>query len=130
MLPKGGRQKVAVASILAMRPEVLVLDEPTTGLDYDETVALMELVRELNEKGHTVVLVTHTMWVVARYAHRVVVMDDGKVVADTTPRALFANPSLLESAGLMAPEIATLSSNFLGRTLLSAEELRHCLEER
>jgi len=130
MLPKGGRQKVAVASILAMRPELLVFDEPTTGLDYDETVALMELVRELNKKGHTVVLVTHTMWVVARYAQRVVVMDEGKVVADTTPRALFANPSLLESAGLTAPEVATLSNNFLAKTLLSATELAYCLEAR
>ncbi len=130
MLPKGGRQKVAVASILAVRPEVLVLDEPTTGLDYDETLALMGLVRDLNQKGHTVVLVTHTMWVVARYAHRVVVLDGGKIVADTTPRALFANPSLLESAGLMAPEIATVSNRFLGRTFLSAEELPHCLEAK
>lgn len=128
MLPKGGRQKVAVASILAMRPEVLVLDEPTTGLDYHETLALMKLVRELNEKGHTVVLVTHTMWVVARYAHRVVVLNGGKVVADTTPRALFANRPLLRSAGLAAPEIATLSDNFLGRTLLSARELQYCVE--
>jgi len=130
MLPKGGRQKVAVASILAMRPEVLVLDEPTTGLDFDETVALMELVQSLNQKGHTVVLVTHTMWVVAQYAHRVVVMDEGKIVADTTPRALFANPSLLESAGLMAPEIATLSNRFVGKTLLTVSELEYCLETK
>jgi energy-coupling factor transport system ATP-binding protein len=128
MLPKGGRQKVAVASILAMRPEVLVLDEPTTGLDYDETLALMRLVEELNEKGHTVVLVTHTMWVVARYAHRVLVMDNGKIVADTTPRALFSDTPLLASAGLIAPEIATLSTTFLSRTVLSARELQHCLE--
>ncbi len=128
ILPKGGRQKVAVASVLAMRPPVLVLDEPTTGLDCEETVALMDLVEELNEKGHTVVLVTHSMWVVARYAHRVIVMDRGRIVADTTPRALFADPSILSPAGLMAPEIAALSSEFLGETLLSARELQFCLE--
>lgn len=128
MLPKGGRQKVAVASVLAMRPEVLVLDEPTTGLDYGETVALMELVRTLNEKGHTVVLVTHAMWVVARYAHRVVVMDGGRIVADTTPRGLFGNPPVLEAAGLLSPEIAAFSNSFLGKTLLSGKELEYCLE--
>ncbi len=128
MLPKGGRQKVAVASILAMRPEVLVLDEPTTGLDYEETVALMELVMALNRKGHTVVMVTHCMWVVANYAQRVVVMNRGKIIADTTPRGLFADSDILESAGLIAPEIATLSNRFLGKTLLSAREIEFCLE--
>ena len=128
MLSKGGRQKVAVASILAMRPEVLVLDEPTTGLDYEETIALMELVRRLNEAGHTVILVTHTMWVVARYAHRVIVMDAGRIIADTTPRELFANPSLLRTAGLTAPEIAELSHRFLGRTILSHTEMQDCLD--
>jgi energy-coupling factor transport system ATP-binding protein len=127
-LPKGGRQKVAVASVLAMRPHVLVLDEPTTGLDYGETIALMDLVRGLNEAGHTVVLVTHAMWVVARYAHRVVVMNGGTILADTTPRTLFADRSLLEAAGLTAPEIATLTTEFLGRTFLSEKELRSCLE--
>ncbi len=127
MLPKGGRQKVAVASILAMRPEVLVLDEPTTGLDYDETVSLMELVSSLNQKGHTVILVTHSMWVVAKYAHRVIVVSQGRIVADTTPRALFANQSLLDTAGLAAPEIAALSNRFLGKTVLSPGELEYCL---
>jgi cobalt transport protein ATP-binding subunit len=130
ILPKGGRQKVAVASILAVRPEVLVLDEPTTGLDYEETVALMELVRSLNKKGHTVLVVTHAMWVVARYAHRAVVMSEGRIVADTTPRSLFANASLLETAGLLAPEIAVLSNRFLGKTLLTAGELGYCLEAK
>jgi ABC-type hemin transport system ATPase subunit len=70
------------------------------------------------------------MWVVARYAHRVVVMDEGRIIADTTPRALFANSSLLQSAGLTAPEIATLSHRFLGKTLLTAGELAHCLEAK
>lgn len=128
MLSKGGRQKVAVASILAMRPEVLVLDEPTTGLDYEETIALMELVRRLNESGHTVIIVTHTMWVVARYAHRVIVMDAGRIIADTTPRELFSNPYLLRTARLTAPEIAELSHRFFGRTTLSNTEMEDCLD--
>lgn len=128
LLSKGGRQKVAVASVLAMRPQVLVLDEPTTGLDYKETRALMELVRRLNESGHTVIMVTHTMWVVGEYADRVIVMDAGKIIADTTPRELFANTSLLETAGLMAPEIAQLSHGFLGGTVLSLAEMKECLD--
>lgn len=128
MLSKGGRQKVAVASILAMRPQVLVLDEPTTGLDYDETIALMELVRRMNESGHTVIMVTHTMWVVARYADRVIVMDAGRIIADTTPRRLFSNSSFLETAGLTAPEIARLTHRFLGETILSHAEMQECLD--
>lgn len=130
MLPKGARQKVAVASILAMRPQVLVLDEPTTGLDYDESTALMELLHALNAKGHTVVLVTHAMWLVARYAHRVVVLDGGQVVADTTPRELFSDSALLTRSGLAAPEITTLSNRFLGKPLLSEAELEYCMEAK
>ena len=128
LLSKGGRQKIAVASILAMRPQILVLDEPTTGLDYEETRALMELVRTLNTSGHTVIMVTHTMWVVGEYADRVIVMDAGKIIADTTPRELFANASLLETAGLMAPEIAQMSHRFLGETILSHAEMQECLD--
>jgi ABC-type cobalamin/Fe3+-siderophores transport system ATPase subunit len=68
------------------------------------------------------------MWVVARYAHRVIVMSEGKIIADTTPRNLFGNRSLLESVGLRAPEIAVWSKNLLKQTVLSAKELLSCLE--
>ena len=78
-LTKGERQRVAVASVLAVRPEVLILDEPTTGLDYAEQRSMMDLVKGLNEAGSTIIAVTHTMWVVAEYAHRAAVMKEGRI---------------------------------------------------
>ncbi len=89
-LTKGERQRVAVASVLAVRPEVLILDEPTTGLDYAEQRSMMDLVRRLNESGSTIIVVTHTMWVVAEYAHRAAVVRDGRVVLSGTVREVFA----------------------------------------
>jgi energy-coupling factor transport system ATP-binding protein len=87
-LTKGERQRVAVASVLAVRPEVLILDEPTTGLDYAEQRSMMDLVRRLSEGGSTIIAVTHTMWVVAEYAHRAVVVRDGKLLFRHRPGGL------------------------------------------
>ena len=99
-LTKGERQRVAVASVLAVRPEVLILDEPTTGLDYAEQRTMMDLVRRLNEAGSTIIVVTHTMWVVAEYAHRAAVIADGKIVLYGTVREVFAEEEELRDAAL------------------------------
>ncbi|MCF6335089.1 MAG: energy-coupling factor transporter ATPase, partial [Spirochaetales bacterium] len=79
-LSKGERQRVAVASILSARPKIIILDEPTTGLDYSEQKKMMELIKQLNMAGHTIIMITHTMWVVSEYAHRVAVIRDGRVI--------------------------------------------------
>ncbi|MGC5617388.1 ABC transporter ATP-binding protein [Georgenia sp. Z1491] len=122
-LTKGQRQRVAVASALALRPEVLILDEPTTGLDYHEQRSMMELVRRLNEEmGATIVVVTHAMWVVCEYAHRVVVMKNGSVVSDGTTREVFAQEEQLEGMALVPPPVVSLS-NELGHTVLSVDEM-------
>ncbi len=121
LLTKGERQRVAVASILAAKPEVIVLDEPTTGLDYLELLGMMELVRHLNEQGHTIVVVTHSMWVAAQYAHRIVVINDGKIIADGTPREVFSREAVLAEAFLKPPPIVRLG-NKLGTPFLSVEE--------
>src|SRR3712207_6335579 len=99
-LTKGERQRVAVASVLAVRPEVLILDEPTTGLDYAEQKRMMGLVRDLNEAGSTIIIVTHTMWVVAEYAHRAAVVRDGRVALHGTVREVFAREEELREAAL------------------------------
>ena len=121
-MTKGERQRVAVASVLAVRPEVLILDEPTTGLDYAEQMSMMGLVRRLNEAGSTIIAVTHTMWVVAEYAHRAAVMKDGRMVLSGTAREVFAQEEKLRDVYLRAPHIVSLS-NSLGFTVLSVEEL-------
>ncbi len=121
-LTKGERQRVAVASVLAVRPEVLILDEPTTGLDYAEQRSMMELVARLNEAGSTIIVVTHTMWVVAEYAHRAVVVREGKIELSGTVREVFSREDELWEASLRPPHIVSLG-NSLGYPVLSVDEL-------
>jgi len=128
-LPKGDRQRVAVASVLAQRPAVIVLDEPTTGLDFRDQVRMMELVRGLNQKGHTILLITHAMWVVAEYAHRVVVLDDGRIRADDCPRRIFSDRDLMAATKIRPPQI-TAFSTMLGAPLLSVREMAACTRRR
>jgi energy-coupling factor transport system ATP-binding protein len=127
-LTKGERQRVAVASVLAVRPEVLILDEPTTGLDYAEQHSMMDLVKNLNEAGSTIIVVTHTMWVVAEYAHRAVVIRDGKVGLSGTVREVFAEEDELRDAALRPPHIVSFG-NALGYPVLSVEEMLRVTEE-
>ena len=124
-LTKGQRQRVALASVLAMKPRVLVLDEPTTGLDYKDQRRMMELIRELNRAGNTIVMITHTMWVVAEYAHRVLLLREGRLIADAGTRAIFADEELLAQAEVRPPQITQLG-NRLGVPALSVEELLAC----
>ncbi len=126
-MTKGERQRVAVASVLATRPHVIVLDEPTTGLDYREQRRMMDLVRRLNEAGHTVIIVTHTMWVVAEYAHRTVVVKDGAIWLDGPTRAVMAREEELLAASLKPPQVVRLG-NRLGRAFLSVAEAVRLLE--
>lgn len=83
-LSRGERQRLAVACILAMHPEVIVLDEPTTGLDFEESEKMMMLMKQLNDQGHTIVMVTHNMQIVDAFAHRIIRMEGGQIVDDLT----------------------------------------------
>lgn len=103
---KGTRQKIAVASILAMKPQVIVLDEPTTGLDHRGVGEMMALIATLHRAGHTIVAITHDMRLVAEYAERVVVMCQGEIVCDDTPANVFAQPELLARAQVEPPAVS------------------------
>ena len=122
---KGIRQRIAVASVLSAHPRVIILDEPTTGLDYLEQRKMMGLVKQLNEKGHTVIIITHTMWVVAEYAHRVAIMNGGKLIMYGTTREVFSDDASLRLHSLRAPQIVELS-NRTGKTVLSLDEMLFC----
>jgi energy-coupling factor transport system ATP-binding protein len=124
-LTKSGRQRVAVASVLAAQPEVLILDEPTTGLDYAEQRSMMELVRRLNEAGSTIIFVTHHMWVVAEYAHQMYVCKDGRLLLQGAPREVFAHEKELTDAYLRPPHLVRFA-NLLGHTALTVDELLSC----
>ena len=126
LLTKGERQRVALASVLACKPRVIILDEPTTGLDYHQQRRMMNLLKKLNEEGHTVIIVTHSLWTVAEYAHRVILLQNGKLVADGPVRKIFADEGMLWEAGLKPPEIVKLG-RMLGADILSTKELETCL---
>ncbi len=123
VMTKGERQRVAVASILASDPGVLILDEPTTGLDYNEQRAVMDMLAKLNEQGHTVIIITHTLWVVAEYATRSLLMADGKIISDGPTREVLSKPDLLKQASLRMPEITEISLS-LGFPCLSLDEFK------
>lgn len=125
-MTKSGRQRVAVAAIMAVKPEVLILDEPTTGLDYREQHSMMEMVKHLNESGSTIIFITHHMWVVAEYAKKVFVMKDGLLLLEGTTREVFSHEKELLEASLRPPHISQFT-NRLGKTMLRVEELSNCI---
>jgi len=108
-LGKGERQKVAVASILAMHPKLLIVDEPTTGMDWRTLTTMMNLIKNLNESGMAVVFITHNMEIVAEYAKRVIVLFDGRVVLDGPTSQVFSQTDLLMKALITPPQITQLA---------------------
>jgi energy-coupling factor transport system ATP-binding protein len=114
-LGKGERQKLAVASVLAVEPDVLVIDEPTTGLDWIGTQKMMKLITRLHSLGHTVLIITHDMQLAADYADRVLVLNRGKLLADGPPEEVFVQFDLLEQASLIPPPGAVISKELLAR---------------
>ena len=128
LLGKGERQRLAVASVLALRPRLLILDEPTTGLDYREQRRMMKLVSELNDAGIAIVIIAHTPWLVAAYARRVVLMRRGRLLFDGAVRDFFADEELLRGSSFRAPEVTALGRRF-GVIALTAAELVAWLQE-
>lgn len=127
VLTKGERQRIAVASVLSIKPDIMIFDEPTTGLDYKQMTGMMELIKRLNDEGRTIIIITHNMWVAARYAKRCVVMADGRILLDGSTREVFSQETVLKEASLAPPDIVRLG-NALGVTTLSLEEFIYCLE--
>jgi energy-coupling factor transporter ATP-binding protein EcfA2 len=105
---------------------VIVMDEPTTGLDYVQQKQVMELLTELNRKGHTIVIVTHSLWLVARYARRVIVMHEGRVAADGPTRKVLGAVERLRGWSLV-PTPALALAHEMGCPALTMEELAYCL---
>ena len=105
-LSGGQKRRAAIAGVLAMKPEVLILDEPTAGLDPKGRDDLLDMIASLREDaGMTIILVSHSMEDVARYAERIMVMNKGKLLLDDTVSAVFMHKSELKSAGLAVPEV-------------------------
>lgn len=115
LLNRGARQLMALASVVVLAPEVVVLDEPTTGLDFRECEKVMDIVRKLHAGGATVIMVCHDMEVVADCADRCIVMSDGRVVEDGATFDVLRNRETMERASLMPPQIVDISLEMAAR---------------
>lgn len=104
-LSGGQKRRVAIAGVLAMKPEILILDEPTAGLDPRGRDEILNQIAKLHREGLTVILVSHSMEDVAKYADRIIAMNSGKVAFDGTPKEVFRHYKELERMGLSAPQI-------------------------
>mgnify|MGYP002512470990 CR=1 FL=1 len=107
-LSGGQKRRVAIAGVLAMKPKYLVLDEPTAGLDPMGREEFLELLGQLHQQGMTIIMVSHSMDDMARYAQRMIVMDHGKIQLEGTPREIFAQPVKLRELGLDVPTLTKL----------------------
>lgn len=133
-LSGGQKRRVAIAGVLAMEPEVLILDEPTAGLDPAGCESVLEQVRQYHRaKGNTILLVSHSMEEIARNADRIVVLDSARIVMDGTPREIFARAQELAEIGLGVPEATRIAAALHDRGLpvdpavYTVEELREQL---
>lgn len=126
-LSLGLRRRVSIASVISMRPSVLILDEPTTGLDALEAEALMACIRRMNGEGMTIVLITHEMKLVAQHANRVIVMDGGRITLDSGTRGAFSDSSLLRRCRLLPPPVTGLAHRLMAegvsKDVFTPEEL-------
>jgi len=123
----GERRRVSIASVIAMDPEVMILDEPTTGLDAEESRELMERLGRFNREGKTIILITHDMKLVAECASRVVVMAEGRMLLDSDPRGAFSSLDIIRQSNLAPPAVTQLSHRLseygIPEDIISPEEL-------
>lgn len=108
-LSGGQKRRVAIAGVLAMKPEVLVLDEPTAGLDPKGRDEILEQIAQMHQKlNMTIILVSHSMEDVAKYVNRIIVMNQGSIMLEGTPKEVFQHYQELEAVGLAAPQVTYL----------------------
>lgn len=115
-LSGGEQQRVAIASVLTMEPEVLVLDEPTSNLDPISTGRIFQIISQLNrEKGMTVLLVEHEIELLAQYADRILVMHQGELVLDGTPQEVFSHREVFDEIGIQIPQVKQIADTAAAR---------------
>jgi energy-coupling factor transport system ATP-binding protein len=108
-ISRSGEALLSLASVLSMKPNVLIVDEPTGGLDWESGNKVMQILADLGRQGRTIAIITHDMELAARYCSRLVVMKDGLVIMDGTPREVFSQPEKLKEAWLNPPQITQLA---------------------
>ncbi len=133
-LNKGMRQRVAIASILALRPNTIIVDEPTTGQDMKQSIEVMNFLERLwQEEGHTIIIITHEMRIVADYARRTVVLGRGRKLMDAPTREVFAQPEILRETYVAPPQITRLSQSLseqgFPRDVLTVNEMAEAFKK-
>ena len=113
-LSRGDRLRVVIAAVLALEPQILIFDEPTTGQDWRGSTAIVDMLCTLNRLGKTTVLITHHLYLLPGFVERLVVMDAGKIVLDGPLRDVFYDRQGLKSAGLMPPQTVRFAEGFPG----------------
>ena len=108
-LPKGERGRIVIAALLAMNPDIIIFDEPTTGQDYQGANSILEMSRQLHQMGKTVIVITHHLYLMPDYADRAIVMGKGTILLDTSLRQAYHQTDLLESSYLTPPQSVILS---------------------
>lgn len=108
-LSYGQKKRVTIASILVLNPEIILLDEPTAGQDYKHYTEMMDFIDELNQKGQTIVMITHDMQLMLDYSDRAIVLVDGQVIADASPAEVLTNSDLLQQASLKETSVFQLA---------------------
>lgn len=107
-LSYGQKKRVTIASILVQRPQIIILDEPTAGQDYRHYTEIMDFLRELNQKGYTILMITHDMHLMLEYTERAIVFSEGRMLADTTAAHVLNDPGLVQAASLKETSLYTL----------------------
>ena len=118
-LSGGQKKRVAIAGILAMKPEIMVFDEPTAGLDPKGASKIINLLKELNEQGITIIISTHDVDLVPQYANKVYVLHEGEIIGEGTAKDIFSNKELINKANLELPIIA----NFFKKIESESEDM-------
>jgi energy-coupling factor transport system ATP-binding protein len=134
-LPRGDRARVVIAAVLAMQPEVLIFDEPTTGQDYRGAQAILEITRRLHGAGKTVIVITHQLYLMPGYAERVLIMGEGKLLLDAPIREAYHATGVLETTYLAPPQAVLLAKAVCpdagaGCWLLTPEDIVACTLQR
>ncbi len=129
---RGERQRIALASLLACEPEVLILDEPTTGLDWRECMQIMDLVQKRSAAGTTVLMVCHDMELVQDFAKRILVVTQGRLIGDGPMEQIMTNEPMLEQASVSSAQIPALAMRFHGEFdhIFTAEQMAEAIERR
>lgn len=127
-LSGGQKRKVAIAGVLAMEPEIMVLDEPTAGLDPKGRKEILDCIKRFQlEKNITIVLVSHSMEDVAYYSDRIVVMDKGSIIYDDIPSEVFSHYKELEKIGLKAPEITYIMAELKEKGFFGQRDIKNII---